>query len=204
MSRGRDLFFMALLTTACSTLLVVTDALVRTATAADPALARSVLALLPADGAAGGGDVGGDPAAAFAARFRALPPPPGVAGFYVSRQRPTVAVAEVAGAGMCGRLRLLVAYDHAAATVLGVGVLEHSETPGLGARIAEGPFLGQFRGLRAPEGVRAGGGRQAEGGFDAITGATVSSRAVADLVNAGLAAIRRAAAAGELAGRPGG
>tara|TARA_B100000315_G_scaffold212833_1_gene210431 strand:+ start:121 stop:633 length:513 start_codon:yes stop_codon:yes gene_type:complete len=52
--------------------------------------------------------------------------------------------------------------------IIGIKIMEHLETPGLGARIEEEEFLGQFIGN--PESI------------DAITGATISSTAVIDTV----------------------
>jgi Na+-transporting NADH:ubiquinone oxidoreductase subunit C len=87
------------------------------------------------------------------------------------------------GAGLWGPIRAAVGVD-AAGNLTGLAILEQNETPGLGARIAEPWFRLQFRGKRAPldldpEGTRA----PAPDRVDAVTGATISSRAVRDLVN---------------------
>ena len=71
-------------------------------------------------------------------------------------------------------------------TVLGLSVISHTETPNLGAVAADpGPrgegFRAQFAGLREPAAVRKDGGT-----IDAITGATITSRAVTAGVNAAL------------------
>jgi electron transport complex protein RnfG len=60
--------------------------------------------------------------------------------------------------------------------VTGVKVVSQSETPGLGAKIAGQKFLQQFRG-KAPEqlALRKDDPR---GGIDAVTAATISSRAI--------------------------
>jgi Na+-translocating ferredoxin:NAD+ oxidoreductase subunit G len=55
-----------------------------------------------------------------------------------------------------------------------IRVLSHKETPGLGTKLADEPFAGQFRGLEVPEeglAVRKDGGA-----IISITGATISSR----------------------------
>jgi electron transport complex protein RnfG len=58
----------------------------------------------------------------------------------------------------------------------GVKVLSHSETPGLGAKITEEKFLKQFRGRSAEEiALRRD---DPKGQIDAISAATISSRAV--------------------------
>jgi Na+-translocating ferredoxin:NAD+ oxidoreductase subunit G len=61
----------------------------------------------------------------------------------------------------------------------GVSVMTHSETPGLGARIQEAAFTNKFKNLELSPSLQlsAQGGR-----IDAISGATVSSRAVVTAV----------------------
>lgn len=63
-------------------------------------------------------------------------------------------------------------------TVERVRIISHSETPGLGSRVAEDEFLTQFDG-KSLEGLKL---RNEGGEIDAITGATISSEAVVDIV----------------------
>ena len=63
-------------------------------------------------------------------------------------------------------------------TIRRIYVVSQSETPGLGTSIAEPDFTSQFNGKRI-EDVRL---RQDGGVIDAITGATISSRAITDTV----------------------
>jgi electron transport complex protein RnfG len=63
--------------------------------------------------------------------------------------------------------------DGGALVITGVKVLEHQETPGLGERVLEERFRGQFVGRRAP---------MASSDFQAISGATISSSKVIKLV----------------------
>jgi electron transport complex protein RnfG len=67
--------------------------------------------------------------------------------------------------------------------VSGVSVVRHSETPGLGANITGGEFQRRFVGIPAGTEVKV---KKDGGQVDAITGATVSSRAVANAVNEAL------------------
>ena len=67
--------------------------------------------------------------------------------------------------------------------VSGVSVVKHSETPGLGAGIANKEFQTRFVGIPVGTQVKV---KKDGGGVDAITGATVSSRAVANAVNEAL------------------
>ncbi|HUT03261.1 MAG TPA: RnfABCDGE type electron transport complex subunit G [bacterium] len=70
--------------------------------------------------------------------------------------------------------------------ITGLYILKHSETPGLGAKIVEKGFLGQFVGkslANSKVSVKKDGGD-----IDQITGATISPRAVCLAVRQGLVA----------------
>jgi len=63
-------------------------------------------------------------------------------------------------------------------TVKSVKIISHSETPGIGSKIEEENFLSQFSGKTLEDlKLRSDGGK-----IDAITGATISSKAVVDIV----------------------
>jgi len=82
--------------------------------------------------------------------------------------------------GYVGPVRLLVALA-ADGRVLGVRVTAHAETPGIGAAIADqdSPWLAAFAGRSLADPPEARWAVRRDGGdFDAIAGATVSSRAV--------------------------
>ncbi len=87
----------------------------------------------------------------------------------------------VVGSGYNGYIRMIAGVD-LNGTIEGVAVLEHSETPGLGAKIneirpgeSEPWFLKQFKGKP----VRTIAVKE---NIDAITGATISSKAVTDAI----------------------
>ncbi|MCL6450780.1 MAG: RnfABCDGE type electron transport complex subunit G [Acetobacteraceae bacterium] len=95
----------------------------------------------------------------------------------------------VAPRGYGGPVVTLVGVE-AGGRVAGVRVVSAShETPGLGTRVGEPAFLAQFRGLKPPPLVVVRSRPEQRGEVQAVTGATVSSRAVAQavLVAAGLA-----------------
>ena len=108
--------------------------------------------------------------------------------------RPAALVLEaVAPDGYAGKIRLLIALG-ADGTLIGVRVIAHKETPGLGDYIEpkkdrnkERPWISQFDGLNPAAAeerewkVKKDGGR-----FDAVAGATVTPRAV-------IKAVRKAA-----------
>ena len=103
--------------------------------------------------------------------------------------RPVAAVlTAVAPDGYGGAIRLLVGvrYD---GTVLGVRILSHKETPGLGDAIDQGksPWVEGFRGKRLGDPpARLWRVRKDGGVFDQFTGATISPRAVVKAVRRAL------------------
>ena len=83
--------------------------------------------------------------------------------------------------GFSGLVRIMVGFDKAG-TILNVKVLEQAETPGLGAKMTEegNPLLASIQGKEAPKTnlkVKKDGGD-----VDALTAATISSRAYAEAV----------------------
>ena len=90
---------------------------------------------------------------------------------------------ESASAGFGGDVALMVGYG-ADRALLGVSVIAHSETPGLGAKVAESAFLDQFKGQS--------GALVLGEGVDAVSGATISSRAVTNAVNLATEALETA------------
>ncbi len=66
-------------------------------------------------------------------------------------------------------------------SLAGIGIMRHSETPGLGARVAEPSFTEQFRNAKPPIKLSAEGGT-----INGISGATISSKAVITAVNKAL------------------
>lgn len=90
------------------------------------------------------------------------------------------AVAKVSPEGYGGAIELLVGVNNEGC-VTGIQVLSHAETPGLGANILKESFNGQFIGKKGVIEVVKGSAK--EGEISAITGATITSRAVTQGVN---------------------
>ena len=91
-------------------------------------------------------------------------------------------------AGFSDRVRLMVGLSADDSKLLGVAVLESRETPGLGERIREAAFLDQF--ADRPTSVElqvVKPGQSAEQPIDAISGATISSKAVTRAINEAVA-----------------
>ncbi len=94
-----------------------------------------------------------------------------------------VAVETYTDKGFSGRFSLMVGFAPDG-SISNIEVLEHKETPGLGTKMALPAFKDQFKGLKLSElpgeklKVKKDGGS-----VDAITAATISSRAFCDAVN---------------------
>lgn len=95
-------------------------------------------------------------------------------------------VIQVAPSGFGGEIQMMVGVNSQGA-VTGISIISHSETAALGANAAAttqvgSSFRGQFVGQSGTLAVTKDGGT-----IDALTGATVTSRAVTSGVNAALA-----------------
>jgi electron transport complex protein RnfG len=94
-----------------------------------------------------------------------------------------VAIETYTDKGFSGRFSLMVGFAPDG-SISNIEVLEHKETPGLGTKMALPAFKDQFKGLKLSElpgeklKVKKDGGS-----VDAITAATISSRAFCDAVN---------------------
>ncbi len=89
------------------------------------------------------------------------------------------------GPGFQDTIKLLYGYNVERERVVGMEVLESRETPGLGDKIIKDMnFVGNFRDLAVePKIVAVKGGRSQENQVDAISGATISSIAVCNIIN---------------------
>ena len=83
------------------------------------------------------------------------------------------------GKGYGGDISILVGLEDKT-TIKGITIITQNETPGLGTRITDSDFTDLFASVAiADVGLTSDGG-----GIDALTGATISSRAVVDAVKA--------------------
>lgn len=94
---------------------------------------------------------------------------------------------EVTPSGFNGTVTMMVGVDESG-SVLGISIVNHTETAGLGAvaaadTTAGNAFRSQFAGMSGSVSVSKDGGQ-----VDALTGATITSRAVCTGVNAALSA----------------
>lgn len=103
----------------------------------------------------------------------------GITAAYLAENAGYVVRVSVNGFG--GAIDMMVGVADSGA-VSGVSIISHSETASLGANCVREDFRTQFTGASKPLAVRKDGGE-----IDALTGATVTSRAVVKGVNLALA-----------------
>ena len=94
---------------------------------------------------------------------------------------PRAVTLEAFGKGYGGDVGLMVGIDTKDNKIVGVGVTTHAETPGMGAKAQTDPsFVAQFKELPLKEEVKVTGDG---GNINAISGATITSRAVCSATN---------------------
>jgi len=92
----------------------------------------------------------------------------------------SIAIKTYSNNAFSGRMELIVGFM-LDGTINGYKVIEQKETPGLGSKIEEPKFSSQFKGLSPIS--KSFKVRQDGGEIDAITSATISSRAVVDAIS---------------------
>jgi electron transport complex protein RnfG len=93
-------------------------------------------------------------------------------------------VSKSSGQGYADKIEILVGFDAELETLTGLFVLDQKETPGLGNKITETNWRKQFLGKKTGSALLAvKTGAKKENEIDAITGATISSRSVLNIVN---------------------
>ncbi len=85
---------------------------------------------------------------------------------------------EAGGKWYGGDVNVLVGFDVATDTVLGIQITTHKETPGIGSRVQEPVFTKQFKKLALDKAALKKDG----GSIDAVSGATFSSIGAVDAV----------------------
>ncbi len=101
----------------------------------------------------------------------------------------------LSGPGFVDAITLVVAADFSLSRLLGIGVLEQKETPGLGAEMVKPFFLERFPGLsleRKISLVKNVAGNRENNEVQAISAATISTDAVLKIINENLPRLREA------------
>ncbi|MDD5634134.1 MAG: FMN-binding protein [Candidatus Omnitrophica bacterium] len=96
------------------------------------------------------------------------------------------------GSGYQGVIKLIVGVSPDVETMKGFEVIESQETPGLGAEITTDKFRGQFKALGLAHAIEYVKGQKPTMPYqiEAITGATISSRAVVNMLNSKISRVR--------------
>jgi len=96
------------------------------------------------------------------------------------------------GNGFQGKIKLMIGLSEDIKKITSIEVLEQSETPGLGTKILESPYKDQFNDVSPTPSIKLVKGIEPSNPNEvqAITGATISSRAVVTIVNEGVAKLR--------------
>jgi len=104
------------------------------------------------------------------------------------------------GQAVWGTVSGVIAVDERVLEIIGIAIISHNETPGLGGRIEEAWFTRQFRGEIIPPGgiiVAKGEGGVDEdtdnGIVDGITGASLTSARMESIVNSEISKLREEA-----------
>jgi electron transport complex protein RnfG len=113
-------------------------------------------------------------------RFLEIEPGDPTLMFVIRKEGEPYAVAlEDYGQGFGGDLGVMVGFHLETGDLVGIGITTMSETPGLGTRVKEMLFTSQFAGMSGDAVFKV---KKDGGEIDAVTGATVSSRAVAQAI----------------------
>ena len=104
------------------------------------------------------------------------------------------------GNGFAGNMRVMAGLNNNASKLVGIQVLEQTETPGLGTKVTEEPFTKQFIDLSTLPQVDYVKGEPPtkENEIQAITGATISSKSVVAILNGGIMKLKELVEGGNL------
>lgn len=91
--------------------------------------------------------------------------------------------------GYGGNIKMTVGID-TEGTITGLELLEISETAGLGMKAADKSFREQYVGIKTDKVVYVKGGKTAANEIDAISSATITTKAVTDGVNGAIAVFK--------------
>ena len=93
-------------------------------------------------------------------------------------------VIKAKGQGYADKIELLVGLDAGVEKITGLFILDQKETPGLGNKIIEAKWRGQFLGKNAGQPLRVTKtGAKAPEEIDSVSGATISSNTVCGILN---------------------
>jgi len=93
-------------------------------------------------------------------------------------------VAKSSGQGYADKIELLIGFSPSVDAITGIFILDQKETPGLGNKIITVDWRQQFANIKTVQPIEVTkSGAKDPNQIDAITGATISSRSVTQIVN---------------------
>lgn len=97
------------------------------------------------------------------------------------------------GNGFQGTIKLIFGIDRNLERIHAIEILEQVETPGLGSLITESDFKSQFKNLNIQPFVQVVKGKKPskDNEVQAITGATISSKAVVQIINDAVSKLKK-------------
>lgn len=101
---------------------------------------------------------------------------------YDQNNDPLGVAVEASGSGFQGQIKLMIGFDVNEKKITGIKILEHLETPGLGAKITEKDFKANFQSKPFAEYTVVKRPVNNELEVEAIAGATISSNAVTTII----------------------
>lgn len=138
----------------------------------------------------------GDPAAIYESLVKDTIEVNGLPVYKAVIDEQPIFVLKLKGAGLWGGIGGYLALEADLNTIYGINFNHESETPGLGAMIVEKPFRQQFEGkrIRNTQGevvsvavLKAGTRAEGQEQVDALSGATITSTGVSDMLKTNLA-----------------
>ncbi len=106
--------------------------------------------------------------------------------------RPVGYAMSVTGTGFSDKITIMVGVSEDLASISGIEILKQTDTPGLGAKIVEPDFKEKFKNLRTePQVICTKRDDPAPNEIQAITAATITSKAVVDIVNTHMGILRK-------------
>lgn len=100
-------------------------------------------------------------------------------------------VIKATGQGYGDKIELLLGLDPDGKKITGLYILDQKETPGLGAKVAEDAWRDQFIGKSTDKPLVVVKGKPVSNNdIDAVSGATISSRSVTNIVNSAISDVK--------------
>lgn len=133
--------------------------------------------------------------AAYSAEFDTVPEPGDVIATTLDGEE--IVIRYFSGSGLWGTITGVLALDSGLNRIIGLDIISHNETPGLGGRIDEEWFKNQFagekigdKGITVVKGTGSSDDNPDNSAVDGVTGASLTSKSMETIVNREIASQR--------------